>query len=169
MNKGLEIMEASWLFGVPAERIEVLVHPESVVHSLIEFVDGAVMAQLSVPDMRLAIQYALTFPERLDTGLPRLDLAELGRLRFFPPDAGRFPCLALARQAAQRGGTMPAVLNAANEFAVARFLGGDLPFSGIWRLVAHVMERHDVIDGPSLEEIMEADGWARRTAGGYKC
>jgi 1-deoxy-D-xylulose-5-phosphate reductoisomerase len=166
MNKGLEIMEARWLFGVDLERIEILVHPESIVHSMVEFVDGSVMAQLSVPDMRLAIQYALTYPERLDGGLPKLDLLAVGALHFEKPDRDRFPCLGLAAEAGRRGGTMPAVLNAANEVAVHLFLDGRIPFSGIWRTVQDVMEAHSPVSDPDLRTIVEADSWARRKAEG---
>jgi 1-deoxy-D-xylulose-5-phosphate reductoisomerase len=167
MNKGLEIMEAHWLFGVPVERIDVLIHPESIVHSMVEFVDGSVLAQLSPPDMRFAIQCALTWPERCDGGLPALDLAASGPLHFRHPDRSRFPCLDLACAAATRGGTMPAVLNAANEIAVEKFLAGDLRFPGIWALVAAVMERHRPVADPSLDEIVSADSWARREAAAW--
>lgn len=135
MNKGLEIIEAHWLFGVPFDRIEVVIHPESIVHSMVEFQDGNVLAQLSVSDMRFAIQLALTWPERLDGGLPTLDLARLGTLHFSAPDEARFPCLSLARAAARVGGTMPVILNAANEVAVQEFLNNKLSFPGIWRTV----------------------------------
>lgn len=168
MNKGLEIMEARWLFGVPVERIAVLIHPESIVHSMVEFVDGSVLAQLSPPDMRFAIQCALTWPERCDGGLPALDLAAAGPLHFRQPDLHRFPCLELARSAATRGGTMPAVLNAANEVAVEKFLAGTLRFPGIWRLVTAVMERHRMETDPSLDAILAADEWARREAVAWK-
>ncbi len=161
MNKGLEIMEAHWLFGVSVDRITVLLHRESLVHSLVEFVDGNLLAQLSPPDMRYAIQYALTWPDRLDGGLPPLDLAQAAALHFESPDMQRFPCLQLARVAADRGGTFPAALNAANEVAVQRFLDGDLPFAGIWRIVERVMERHDTIPHPGLDAILETDKWAR--------
>ena len=164
MNKGLEIMEAHWLFGVPLEQIDVLVHPESVVHSLVEFVDRSVLAQLSVPDMRFAIQYALTWPDKVETNLPLLNLARTGALRFSEPDVRRFPCLALARTAARIGGTMPAVLNAANETAVQKFLDGRLHFPGIWSTVEWVMERHEPVKDPGLDAVAEADGWARRAA-----
>lgn len=162
MNKGLELMEAHWLFNVSLERIDVLVHPESIVHSIVEFVDGSMLAQLSVSDMRFAIQYALTYPERIDGMLPSLDLAALGSLHFSEPDANRFPCLRLARTAAMEGGTMPAVLNAANEIAVQQFLDGNLPFSGIWRLVEKVMDAHTLQSDPDLEDIFSADSWARK-------
>ncbi|MDD4869777.1 MAG: 1-deoxy-D-xylulose-5-phosphate reductoisomerase [Kiritimatiellae bacterium] len=164
MNKGLEIMEAHWLFSVPVDRIEVLVHPESIVHSMVEFNDGVVVAQMSVPDMRYAIQYALTYPERLDTGLPPLNLAKTEKLTFMEPDEARFPCLLLAREAAKRGGTMPAVLNAANEIAVQKFLKKEIRFSGIWRLVEKVMRKHRIIKDPDLDTVIDADTWARRTA-----
>lgn len=165
MNKGLEIMEARWLFNIDFNRIEVLIHPESIVHSLVEFVDGAVLAQLSVSDMRFAIQYALTWPERLDGHLPALRLAELGALHFSAPDEKRFPCLALARRAARAGGTMPAVLNAANEVAVQEFLRGTIRFSRIWQLVENVMEKHRHCRNPALDEILRADRWAREETG----
>jgi 1-deoxy-D-xylulose-5-phosphate reductoisomerase len=164
MNKGLEIMEAHWLFGVPVDRIDVVVHPESVVHSLVEFADGAVLAQLSPPDMRFAIQYALTWPERVASGLPRLDLSTLARLHFHAPDEGRFPCLRLARAAATAGGTCPAVLNAANEVAVDAFLEGRIVFAGIWRTVEQVLTRHAPSTINGLDDVMAADAWARRAA-----
>jgi len=164
MNKGLEIMEAQWLFAMPPEKIEVLVHPESIVHSLVEFVDGAVLAQLSPSDMRFAIQYALTWPERLDGSLPPLKLSELGALHFSMPDEKRFPCLALARQAARDGGTMPAVLNAANEVAVHEFLHGKIRFSTIWKIVEKVMNKHGNVKNPALADIVHSDQWAREEA-----
>lgn len=164
MNKGLEIMEAHWLFDIPLDRIDVLIHPESIVHSLVEFMDGSVLAQMSPPDMRYAIQYALTWPDRADGGLPPLDLVKAGPLHFRAPDPGRFPGLALARRAAAAGGSLPAVLNAANEEAVALFLEGRIPFAGIWRTVECVMNRHGAISDPRLEEILEADRWARMAA-----
>ncbi len=165
MNKGLELIEAHWLFGVPYDRIRIVIHPESIVHSLVEFRDGAVLAQLSRSDMRYAIQYALTWPERLDGGLPALDLARVGALHFQAPDEQRFPCLRLARAAADIGGTMPVVLNAANEVAVQAFLDGTLRFPGIWRAVEAVMDRHAAgRRAPNLEEILDADRWARAEA-----
>lgn len=164
MNKGLELIEAHWLFGLPFDRIDVLVHPESIVHSLVEFQDGNMLAQLSVPDMRYAIQYALTWPDRVDGGLPGVDLTTIGALHFTAPDEQRFPSLRLAREAARRGGTLPAVLNAANEAAVARFLAGGSRFSDIWKTVEHVMEAHDVIESPGLDDILAADAWARDEA-----
>lgn len=164
MNKGLEIMEARWLFDVELEQIEVMLHPESVIHSMVEFQDGSLMAQLSPTDMRYAIQYALTWPQRLNTQLPPLDLAEIGTLHFSRPDTKRFPCLTLARDAAQAGGTMPTVLNAANEVAVEAFLAKRLPFAGIWRVVEQTMLKHQTLSCPSLEEILMIDNWARQTA-----
>jgi len=164
MNKGLEIMEAQWLFNVPVDRIEVIVHPESIVHSMVEFCDGNVVAQMSVPDMRYAIQYAFTYPERLDAGLPALDLAGTARLTFMVPDEKRFPCLVLARGAARCGGTMPAVLNAANEVAVQKFLKKEIRFSGIWKLVEKVMRKHRVIKDPDLDEIIAVHEWAKQAA-----
>jgi len=164
MNKGLEIMEARWLFNTDLKQIDVLIHPESIVHSLVEFIDGTILAQISVSDMRFAIQYALTYPDRVDGKLPTLNLSELGVLHFAPPDEKRFPCLALARQAAYEGGTLPAVLNAANEVAVHEFLQGKIRFSGIWRMVENVMGKHCNNKNPALEEIMLADQWARDEA-----
>ena len=164
MNKGLEMMEAHWLFSIGLDKIEILVHPESIVHSLVEFVDGSVLAQLSKSDMRFAIQYALTYPDRVDGKLPALDLSELGALHFSIPDEKRFPCLALARRAAHEGGTMPAVLNAANEVAVREFLLGKIKFSGIWKLVETVMNAHRGQTNPTLDDIILADQWARAQA-----
>lgn len=164
MNKGLEIMEARWLFDIAVENIEVVVHPESIVHSLVEFVDGSLMAQLSLPDMRFAIQYALTCPERCDGGLPHTDIAEVGTLHFERPDTGRFPCLALAQRAAGTGGTMPAALNAANETAVNGFLEGKIRFSGIWEVVAAVMDAHEPVQDPDMDVIVRVDAWAREKA-----
>ncbi len=169
MNKGLEIMEARWLFDVPLERIEVVIHPESLVHSLVEFVDGGVLAQLGPPDMRFAIQYALTWPERVDGGLPQLDLIAAGALHFHAPESERFPCLRLAREAAAGGGAQPAVLNAANEVAVDWFLEGRMPFGGIWRTVSAVLARTppSAAATPTLDELFETDAWARREARGF--
>jgi len=164
MNKGLEIMEAHWLFGVPLDRIGVVVHPESIVHSMVEFADGSLLAQLSVPDMRFAIQYALTYPVRLDGGLPALHLPAWGALHFSEPDERRFPCLSLAREAARQGGTLPAVLNAANEVAVRKYLDEQIRFPGIWRIVGRVMEKHRRVRDPGLEDVLAADAWARAAA-----
>jgi len=161
MNKGMEVIEAHHLFGVPYENIEVVVHPQSIVHSLVEFADGSVKAQLSFPDMRLPIQYALAYPERLNNpALPRLDLISLRALTFEPPDPERFPCLRLAVEAGRRGKTYPAVLCAADEVAVALFLSRRIGFMDIPELVSRALERHVPVASPSLEEILEAD---RRT------
>ncbi|WP_027718253.1 1-deoxy-D-xylulose-5-phosphate reductoisomerase [Desulfovirgula thermocuniculi] len=164
MNKGLEVIEAHWLFGLDYDCIEVVVHPQSIVHSMVEFVDGSVLAQMGLPDMRLPIQYALSYPERWPADFPRLDLCRVGTLTFEPPDTGRFPCLALAYAAGREGGTMPAVLNAANEVAVAAFLEGKIAFSRIPEVVSGVMEEHRAVRKPGLEEIMAADRWARQKA-----
>jgi 1-deoxy-D-xylulose-5-phosphate reductoisomerase len=164
MNKALEMIEARWLFDVPMERIEVVIHPQSIVHSMVEFVDGSVMAQLGITDMRLPIQYALTYPERVAGFLPPLDLIQWGALTFEAPDTDTFPSLNYARQAVSIGGTMPAVLNAANEVAVSRFLAGEIPFAGIFATVRDVMERHDARPATDLEVILEADRWAREVA-----
>lgn len=164
MNKALEIIEAHWLFGVDASRIEVVIHPQSIVHSMVEFDDGSVIAQMGIPDMRLPIQYALLYPERIDTGLPRLDITDVGSLTFSRPDPERYPGLALAYEAAEAGGTMPAVMNAANETAVYEFLEGKIGFLQIQETVRRVMHAHEPVSDPTLEEILEADAWARRAA-----
>jgi len=164
MNKGLEVLEARWLFDMPVDRIDVLIHPESIVHSMVAFVDGTMLAQLNPVDMRYAIQYALTCPERLDGKLPAADLAELGTLTFREPDLTRFPCLRLAREAGLRAGTAPAVLNAANEHAVAAFLEGRVDFPGIWAVVEEVLARHEPLTEPALDDILQTDLWARREA-----
>lgn len=164
MNKGLEILEAHWLFHVPLERVDVVVHPESVVHSLVGFVDGSWLAQLSPPDMRFAIQYALTWPDRAAVEMPALDLSSLACLHFSAPDERRFRCLQLARQAAAAGGTCPAVLNAANEIAVETFLAGKMAFSGIWQTVEQVLSRHDRMEISHLDDVLSVDQWARAAA-----
>lgn len=168
MNKGLEILEARWLFDIPVERISVLVHPESIVHSLVEFTDGAQMAQLGYPDMRLPIQYAMTWPERVgnDT-LPPLDLALAATLHFSEPDPARFPCLRLAREAAQAGGLVPAAMNAANETSVERFIAGEIKMPRIWETVERVMGEFGAEAATSagdLGGIIDADARARRRA-----
>lgn len=163
-NKGLEMIEARWLFGVEMERIDVIVHPQSIVHSMVEFVDHSVLAQLSHSDMCFPIQYAVTYPRRLPNRLPVLDFAKLGQLVFEAPDPVRFPALRLAREAGTRGGTLPAVFNAANEVAVEAFLAERCPFPAIWESVEEVMSRHRSIATPSLGDIVEADRWARETA-----
>jgi 1-deoxy-D-xylulose-5-phosphate reductoisomerase len=161
MNKGLEVIEARWLFDVPATRIEVLVHPQSVVHSMVEFVDGTVLAQLGVTDMRLPIQYALSYPEHWESAIPGLDFTKAMHLDFEVPDRRRFPCLDLAYRALAGGGSLPAVLNAANEEAVAAFLDHRLSFTSIASLVADVMEAHRPSPLHALEDVLEADRWAR--------
>lgn len=163
-NKGLEMIEAHWLFGVGLEQIDVIIHPQSIVHSLVEFVDGSVLAQLSHSDMRFPIQYALTWPERVAGVLPPLDFAKLGPLDFAAPREDVFPALGLAREAARRGGTAPAVLNAANEVAVAEFLAGRLTFPGIWETVAAVLEQTPVAAAGSLDDLLAADREARERA-----
>lgn len=167
MNKGLEVIEARWLFGVDYDQIEVVVHPQSIIHSAVEFCDGSIIAQMGLPDMRLPIQYALTYPERRKSALPRLCLSDLAGLTFQKPDTSRFPALELAYGAGRAGGTMPAVLNAANEVAVGAFLQRRIGFQDITGIVAAVMERHQVITRPALEEIMEADRQAREEASGF--
>jgi 1-deoxy-D-xylulose-5-phosphate reductoisomerase len=161
MNKGLELLEAHWLFGLPNERIDIVIHPESVVHSLVEWNDGSTLAQLSMPDMRYAIQHALTFPRRLDGRLPGLDLVSLRSLHFEAPDPVRFPSLGLAREAMRQGGTLPAVMNAANEAAVEAFLLGAIRFSGIWALVEQIMAEHENIKQPGRDAILAADAASR--------
>jgi len=164
MNKGLEIVEARWLFGLDPSQIEVVIHPQSIVHSMVEFEDGSVLAQMGMPDMRLPIQYALIYPDRLDTGLPRLEITCQRELTFARPDLARYPALTLAYRAAQRGGTMPAVMNAANEVAVELFLERQIGFLDIVRIVDMVMQEHVTIPQPNLSQILEADSWARKTA-----
>jgi len=168
MNKGLERIEARWLFDMPPDRIDVVVHPQSIVHSLVEFVDGSVLAQLGLPDMRVPIAVALAHPERLELGLPRLDLAAVGRLDFEAPDPKRFPCLDLAQVALGADETAPAVLNAANEVSVAAFLEGRLPFQGIGATNAAVLDSHlgRAAAGTlrDLRDVMQADAWARERA-----
>lgn len=164
MNKALEIIEAHWLFGVEMSRIEVVIHPQSIVHSMVEFVDGSVMAQMGIPDMRLPIQYALLFPERLDTDLPRLDLVSAGALTFGKPDPVRYPGLSLGYRAGKAGGTAPAVMNAANEVVVGLFLDGKVGFGDIVEIVEEVLDSHKVISDPTLDQILEADLSAREKA-----
>jgi 1-deoxy-D-xylulose-5-phosphate reductoisomerase len=163
-NKGLEMIEARWLFDVPMSRIEVVVHPQSIVHSMVEFSDNSVIAQLSHSDMCFPIQYAVTWPDRVPNNLRPLDFAKLAALHFEAPREQDFPALNLARHAGEVGGTLPAVLNAANEVAVEAFLNGLTSFPAIWQTVARVMEKHDVIQHPTLEVLIEADAWARREA-----
>ncbi|MFN0066816.1 MAG: 1-deoxy-D-xylulose-5-phosphate reductoisomerase [Limisphaerales bacterium] len=163
-NKGLEMIEARWLFGVGMDRVQVVVHPQSVVHSMVEFVDGSIVAQLSTPDMCLPIQYALTWPDRAPSGRVQTDFAKIGSLTFEEPDLDRFPALTLARQAGTVGGTLPAVFNAANEVAVEAFCGRRLSFPGITETVARTLAAHATAAHPALEEIFAADAWARTEA-----
>ena len=163
-NKGLEMIEAHWLFGVSIARVGVLVHPQSVIHSMVEFIDGSIVAQLSTPDMCLPIQYALTYPERVGSDRVQTNLAKLGSLTFEEPDLDRFPALVLARKAGEAGGTMPAVLNAANEVAVDAFCKHKISFDQIGHLVARTMERHQPVNQPTLEQTLAADAWARSEA-----
>ena len=163
-NKGLEMIEARWLFDIEMPRVKVVVHPQSVIHSMVEFVDGSMLAQLSTPDMCLPIQYALTYPARARSDRVQTSLAEIGRLDFEEPDVERFPALGLARRAGDEGGTLPAVLNAANEVAVEAFCDRQLSYMGITESVAAVMAAHEVVAQPALEEILEADSWARNAA-----
>ena len=165
MNKGLEVIEARWLFGFDADQVSVVVHPQSVIHSMVELVDGSIIAQLGVTDMKHAIQYALTYPDRRENCLPPLDLSHLSKLTFEQPDTDRFPCLDLAYEALRRGGTTPAALNAANEIAVAAFLDGKLRFGDIARVNASVMSSHETKPADSLDSILAADTEARAAAG----
>ncbi len=164
MNKGLEVIEARWLFDLPAERIAVHVHPQSIVHSMVEYIDGSVIAQMGIPDMKTPIAYALSYPGRLALNMPPLDLCSLGRLTFEEPDRRKFPCLDLAYQALSAGGTAPAVLNAANEVAVEAFLDGRIGFLDIPVLIRRTLERHEVLPLTQVDQALRADRWARETA-----
>jgi 1-deoxy-D-xylulose-5-phosphate reductoisomerase len=165
MNKGLEVIEARWLFGLEAPQISVIIHPQSIIHSMVEMIDGSVLAEMAIPDMAIPVAYALAFPERLPMDhLRPLSLVECGNLTFEPPDFGRFPCLRLAYEALEAGGTMPACLNAANEELVAGFLAGRLGFPEISRHIEAVMERHHGGPAHSLEDVLETDSWARAAA-----
>jgi 1-deoxy-D-xylulose-5-phosphate reductoisomerase len=163
-NKGLEMIEARWLFGIGMERIDVVIHPQSIIHSMVEFTDGSVLAQMSRTDMCFPIQYALTWPERVKGGLNPLDFPALAKLEFEAPRDADFPALALARRAGLTGGTLPAVYNAANEVAVAAFRAGEISFPDIWRCVAAVMDAHEVKPSSTLEAVVAADHWARERA-----
>jgi 1-deoxy-D-xylulose-5-phosphate reductoisomerase len=165
MNKGLEVIEAGWLFGLPVSAIDVVIHPQSIVHSMVEFRDGSVIAQLGVPDMRVPIAYALSFPRRLPRTEPFLDLSRVGTLTFMKPDIERFPALQLAYAAAKRGGTMPAAMNGANEIAVQAFIEGRIGFTDIIPVSKQVLDLHSVREVPSLDDILTADRWAREEAG----
>ena len=167
MNKVLEIVEAKWLFGVDVSQIEVVIHPQSIVHSMVEYIDGSIIAQMGVPDMRLPLQYALLYPERVDTSLPRLNIADQGKLTFSKPDLERYPAIELAYRSIQQGGTMPAVMNAANEIAVGMFLESKIGFLDIQRIVRKVMDNHTPVQDPGLAQILEADIRARDEAKHY--
>jgi 1-deoxy-D-xylulose-5-phosphate reductoisomerase len=164
MNKGLEVIEAHWLFGVPADRVDVVIHPQSIVHSMVEMCDGSIIAQMGVTDMRLPIQYAFSYPERWASPLPRLDLAGLGRLDFHLPDHDSFPCLRLAYRALREDGGQAVVLNAANEVAVARFLEGRLAFTAIPRLIEQILDAHAPAPVATLADVQALDNWARGSA-----
>jgi 1-deoxy-D-xylulose-5-phosphate reductoisomerase len=164
MNKGLEVIEARWLFGLPPEKIRVLVHPQSIVHSLVEYHDGAMVAQLGMPDMKGPIAYALSYPERLEDASPALDLAQVGTLTFEEPDMDRFPCLAYAYDALKAGGSMPAVLSAANEVAVRYFLDERIGYNDIARVIKETMGGHTPSSIETVEDALKADLWARQEA-----
>jgi 1-deoxy-D-xylulose-5-phosphate reductoisomerase len=161
MNKGLEVIEAHWLFGVRADQIDVIIHPQSVIHSIVELADGSMLAQLGITDMRLPIQYAFSYPERWPAPLPLLDLARAGRLEFDEPDTAAFPCLRLAYRALEAGSSVPVVLNAANEVAVARFLEGRIGFLSIPHVIEKTMEGHQPEEVATLAVVRRVDGWAR--------
>ncbi len=163
MNKGLEVIEARWLFDLPIERFRVVIHPEAVVHAIIELVDGASLAQISPCDMRLPIQYALSFPERWENTLPRLQLTEAGALQFFEPNLDQFPCLRLALEVAAEGGSLCVALNGANDVAVQTYLEGHLPFADIPHVIAETLAQHTTVDAPTLDDILAVDAWSRST------
>src|SRR5438034_3447244 len=163
-NKGLEMIEAHWLFGVEMKHVEVVIHPQSIVHSMVEFADGSTLAQLSYSDMCFPIQYAVTWPDRVPNTLPTLDFGKLSKLELFTPRYDDFPALNLPRHAGEAGGTLPAVMNAANEVAVAAFLNRQIRFPQIWKTVAQVMDRHQTVAHPDLDAILAADKWARTEA-----
>jgi 1-deoxy-D-xylulose-5-phosphate reductoisomerase len=169
MNKALELIEARWLFGLPASKLAVVVHPQSIVHSLVEFVDGAVIAQLSPPDMRLPIQYALHYPDRVPGPARRLDFAEVFRLDFEPPDLQRFPAVRLGHEAAARGGTAGGVLNAANEEAVREFLEGGVRFTEITDICGRLLDEHPFQENPTLDDVCRLDAWARQEVAKWVC
>jgi 1-deoxy-D-xylulose-5-phosphate reductoisomerase len=162
MNKGLEVIEAFWLFNVPLEKIDVILHPQSIIHSMVKFIDGSVIAQMSVPDMKGPISYALSYPDRLENVLPALDLAEIKELTFEEPDMEKYPSLSLTFDALRAGGTMPCVLNAANEIAVDAFLEERIPFTGISSVVSDTMAEHEVLSGETIEEVINVSNWARQ-------
>jgi 1-deoxy-D-xylulose-5-phosphate reductoisomerase len=162
MNKGLEVIEAKWLFDVELSKIEVLVHPQSIIHSMVSYIDGSIIAQLGVPDMRIPIQLSLTWPERQENSFGRVDFMKLKSLTFEKPEPKVFRCLTFAEQAANIGGSMPTVMNAANEIAVSLFLAGEISFTGIMDLIENVMQNHKMNTNPSLDDIIEADAWGRK-------
>ena len=164
MNKGLEVIEAKWLFDVDVDQIQVVVHPQSILHSAVEYEDGAVIGQMGVPDMKVPISYALTYPNRVENGFEKLDITKVGTLTFEEPDTETFECLSLAYKAIKAGGTMPAVLNAANEIAVAAFLKGSIGFMDIPRIIKNTMENHRVIHNYNIDELLAADSWGRSYA-----
>jgi len=166
MNKGLEVIEASLLFAIPPDRIQVVIHPQSVIHSLVDYEDGSVLAELGNPDMRIPIAYGMAWPERIESGVEPLDLFEVAKLEFRPPDLERFPCLRLAFEAARASGTAPALLNAANEVAVAAFLEGRIPFTGIAELIERTLETLPGTPAQNLDSVLAADREARQFANG---
>lgn len=168
MNKALEIIEAHHLFDMPPEKIDVIIHPQSIIHSMVEFNDGTILAQMGITDMKSPIQHALTYPEKLK-GLPSLSLAEIGALTFEKPDRAKYPSIDIAFNAIRAGGTMPAVMNAANEIAFDRFKDGKIALPGIWKIIREVMSLHTVIKHPTLEQILSSDQWARVEAGKVEC
>ena len=165
MNKGLEVIEAHWLFDIPTSKIEVIIHPQSIIHSMVEYKDGSIIAQMGIPDMKIPIAYALSYPEHIPLDLPRCDLLKEGPLSFESPDIERFPCLALAYRALKEGGTMPAVLNAANEVAVQGFLDDKIDFLDIERVIEQTMDAHSQERLDTLDDALAADRWAREQAG----
>lgn len=161
MNKGLEVIEAKWIFGIPIEKIEVLIHPQSIIHSMVEFEDSAIMAQIGTPDMKVPIQYALTYPNRIKNNFKKLNFFEIGNLTFQKPNYELFPCLSYAFEAIKIGGTMPAVLNASNEIAVYKFLNGKIKFTDISKLIEKAMKEHNSIQNYTLDDVINVDKWAR--------
>ncbi|NUM80571.1 1-deoxy-D-xylulose-5-phosphate reductoisomerase [bacterium] len=166
MNKGLEVIEAHWLFRMPSEKIDIIIHPQSIIHSMVEFVDGSIKSQMGLPDMKLPIQYALTYPGRIQNGYESVDFTKYNRLDFYQPDTKKFPCLRLAYDALKAMGTMPAVLNAANEMAVSKFLKREIGFNDIPRWIEKAMNAHSIHPDPSLDDVLEADRWAREFCSG---
>ena len=161
MNKGLEVIEAHWLFNMPGDRIDIVVHPESIIHSMVEFKDGSVKAQLGLPDMKIPIQYALTYPHHFPQRWENLDLAAIGRLHFEEPDLEKFSCIQLAYDALEQGGSAGTVLNVANEFAVYRFLDGEISFTSIPKIIESALAQHEFLEHPSLDDILALEKWAR--------